>query len=172
MRAAVAWLVVVFLTATAVWFVWPSSSAPAHAGAILVLNGNDNRYRAELGIRLAEQKVAPVLLYSEGGYTPPSRYAPYCPKIPAVHVICFAPRPARTVGEINFAEQYARGHGITSLVVVAGHSQGTRAGVLARRCFSGRSYVVDAGERWFQVPFEAAYEWGALTKALFVDTGC
>lgn len=163
---------VIFLTATAVWFVWPSSSYPARAGAILVLNGSGNGARAQLGIALAEKKVAPVLLYSLGDYSPPSEYPPYCPKIPGTQVVCFSPQPSRTIGEIAYAEHYAASHGITSLVIVAGHAQGTRARLLARRCFTGRSYVVVTGARWYQVPAQAAYEWGALTKALFFDTGC
>lgn len=171
-RAAAAWFLIIVIVTSVEWFVWPTSSYPAHADAILVLNGNDNRARAELGIRLAERKVAPVLLYSLGGYRAPSEYPPYCPEIPAVRVVCFTPDPARTVGEVSYAERYARSHGMTSIVIVAGHSQGTRAALLARRCFTGRSYVADASEPWSQVPFEVTYEWGAITKALFIDTGC
>ncbi|HMC40855.1 MAG TPA: hypothetical protein VKI19_14415, partial [Acidimicrobiales bacterium] len=125
----VAWPVLVFLSASAFLFVWPRSDHPARAGAILVLNGPDNAARARLGMELAREGVAPVLMYSQGAYQP-SRYAPYCPRLPAVTVVCFVPSPPRTVGEIDFAARYAAAHGIGSLLVVAGRAQSARARML------------------------------------------
>jgi uncharacterized SAM-binding protein YcdF (DUF218 family) len=111
---------------------------------------------------------APVLLFSQGAY----RSEP-CPHVRGVRVVCFEPRPARTVGEITFAARYEEERGWHSLIVVSGHTQATRARVLVTRCFRGSAVVLPAPQPpWMEVPYQVLYEWGALAKALVVDTGC
>ncbi len=158
--------VVVFLTASGVLFVWPRSDRPEPAGAILSLNGPMESTRAALAVSLAERGLAPVLIFSEGHPGGP------CPEVPGVEVVCFAPHPARTVGEISFAARYARAHGIESMIVVSGHSQTTRARLLVARCYRGRVMVVASPTSWWRLPYEVVYEWGAMAKALVVDRGC
>ena len=156
----------VFLVASGVLFVWPRSDQPEPAGAILSLNGPMESARAAVAISLAERGLAPVLLFSEGHPNGP------CPEVAGVDVVCFAPQPARTVGEISFAAAYARKHGIDSMIVVAGHTQTTRARLLSARCFAGRTMVVASPESWWRLPYDVLYEWGAMFKALVVDRGC
>ena len=155
-----------FLAASAALFVWPRSDQPGPAGAILSLNGPVEKSRAALAVSLAEKGLAPVLLFSQGHPNGP------CPEVPGVEVVCFAPRPARTVGEISYAARYARRHGIDSMIVVAGHTQTTRARLLAARCFPGRTMVVASSTTWRHLPYGVIYEWGAMVKALLVDRGC
>ena len=64
--AAIAILVVGFLTASSVLFVWPATDQPRHVDAIVSLNGTDEADREGLAISLAEKGYAPVLLFSEG----------------------------------------------------------------------------------------------------------
>lgn len=157
---------VAFLVASAVLFVWPSSDRLRPAGAIVSLNGQDENVRLALAESLAKRGYAPVLLISRGaGWAS-------CPDLPRIKVVCFIPHPSRTVGEVDFAARYARKHGITSLIFVAGHAQTTRARLLAHRCFSGQSMVVASAIPWSQMPYQVLYEWGAMLKATLVDRGC
>jgi hypothetical protein len=156
-----------FVVASSVVFVWPDASKPQRVNAILSLNGVDEAAREQRAISLAEDGYAPVLLFSQGAY----RTTP-CPTVPKVTVVCFEPDPARTVGEVEFAANYARSRGWTSLMVVPGRAQTFRARLLMERCFSGRVVVVAGPAQLSRLPLEVIYEWGALGKALFVDRHC
>jgi uncharacterized SAM-binding protein YcdF (DUF218 family) len=160
-------LLAAFVISSSVLFVWPASDQPQHVDAILSLNGTDEAAREGRGISLAEEGYAPVLLFSQGAYgsTP-------CPRVPKVLVVCFTPVPARTLGEVQFAAHYLTARGWRSLMVVPGRAQATRARLLMRRCFSGRLEIVPAPAQLLHLPFEVAYEWGALAKALFTDRRC
>jgi hypothetical protein len=164
----VASLALAFIISSAVLFVWPTAGRPQHVDAILSLNGSDEPAREKAAAILAEQGYAKVLLFSQGAY-----YSTPCPDVPRVLVVCFEPRPARTVGEIHFAAEYLRAHGWHSLLIVPGPAQATRARLLMRRCFSGRLVVVRAPSVPLpHLAFDVIYEWGALAKALFVDRSC
>lgn len=156
----------VFVIASAVLFVWPAAEHPRHVGAILSLNGEDESAREGRAIALAEEGYAPVLLFSQG------HFATACPSVPRVKVVCFIPVPNRTVGEVRFAANYARQHDLSSLMIVPGRTQTTRARVLVRRCFSGQVVMVPASVPLLAIPFEVVYEWGALAKALLLDRHC
>ena len=162
--AAIAILVVGFLTASSVLFVWPATDQPRHVDAIVSLNGTDEADREGLAISLAEKGYAPVLLFSEGPDP--------CPAIARVKVVCFWPVPGRTIGEARFAADYARRHDWHSLMIVSGRAQVTRARMLMKRCFSGQIVVVAAPFQLLHFPFEVMYEWGAVAKSLVLDRHC
>lgn len=167
LSVAAAVLLLAFLTASSLLFVWPASDRPQHVDAILSLNGADEAAREREAVSLAEAGYSHVLLFSQGNY----RSTP-CPRVPRVHVVCFWPHPARTTGEVEFGAAYARRHGYDSLMVIPGRAQATRSRLLMRRCFSGQLVVVPAPAQVFHLPFEVLYEWGALIKALVVDRQC
>ena len=149
-------------------FVWPASDQPRHVEAILSLDGSNEQLRLARTVALARAGYAKVLLFSQGAY----RSEP-CPKVAGIRVVCFVPRPARTVGEIEFAARYEAQRAWHSLMVVPGHAQATRARVLLARCFKGRAVVVPAAAPpVLDLAYQVAYEWGALVKALFIDSGC
>ena len=155
------------LIASAVLFVFPASDHPRHADAILSLNGENEAAREALSISLARRGFAPVLLFSQGNsHTTP------CPAVQGVRVICFEARPDRTAGEVEFATRLAHRSRWTSLLMVPGRAQATRARMLLERCFSGRITVVPAPVPVLDEPYQIAYEWGALAKALVVDRHC
>ena len=156
----------VFVVASAVLFVWPAADHPRPVGAILSLNGEDESARESQAIALAEKGYAPVLLFSQG------HFATACPSVPRVKVVCFIPVPNRTVGEVRFAADYAKQHDLSSLMIVPGRAQTTRARVLIRRCFPGQVVMVPASVPLLAIPFEVVYEWGALAKALLLDRHC
>lgn len=165
--AAFACLCVMFGAATARVLVWPVQSVPSTASAIVMLAGPGDRM--SLALRLAAGHKAPVLVVSRGwlGYGGP------CPApTPGVRTICFDPSPGNTRGEAEYMGALAKRYGWRSVILVASRPQAARAELLAGRCFGGAIYVaagpVDA-RSW---PYEIAYGWGALFKAVFMDRAC
>jgi uncharacterized SAM-binding protein YcdF (DUF218 family) len=92
--------------------------------------------------------------------------------VPGVKIICFAPDPRNTRGEAEFASRLAKQYGWRSVVLVTTAEQDTRARLIMRRCYGGSVYVVTAPVPWPQVPYQIAYGWGALFKALVLVRGC
>ena len=97
---------------------------------------------------------------------------PCPPPQPGVKVICFDPNPADTLGEAEFVGRLAKQYGWGSVVVVASRPQATRARILMERCFSGPVYVATASLPLLSWPYQIAYGWGALAKALIVHRSC
>jgi hypothetical protein len=161
-------LLAAFVALSCALFVWPAADRPKHVGIVLSLNGRNENLREQRALALVREGYAPVLLFSEGNYP----QVP-CPTVPRVLVVCFLPRPARTVGEIEFAARYAAHYGWHSIMVVPGRTQATRARLLMARCFKGHTVVVPAAAPpFFDLLAQVAYEWGALTKALVLQPGC
>ena len=52
------------------------------------------------------------------------------------------------------------------MVLVTTRAQDTRARILVRRCFGGSIYVMTASLPSGSWPYQIAYGWGALLKAL------
>jgi hypothetical protein len=165
--ASVAALVVAFGLVTARLFVWPAQGTPARVSAIVMLAGPGNRLAVAL--RLAGEHRAPILVVSQGqhGYSGP------CPApVPGVKLICFDPNPGDTRGEAEFAGQLAKRYHWTSVVLVTSRAQDTRGRILMGRCFGGPVYVVTAPLPLDSWPYQIAYGWGALIKALVLYRGC
>ncbi len=165
--ATVLALSVVFSAATAWLLVWPAQGMPAQVSAIVMLAGPGDRMPSAL--RLATEHRAPVLVVSQGylGYGSP------CPaRPPGVTLICFEPNPASTRGEAEYVGRLARQRHWSSLVLVVSRPQATRARILLERCFSGPVYVSTAPISPGSWPYEIAYGWGALLKALVVHRAC
>ena len=95
-------LLAAFVALSCVLFVWPAANRPQHVGIVLSLNGSNENLREQRALALVREGYAPILLFSEGHYP----QVP-CPKVPHVLVVCFEPKPARTVGEVEFAAHYA-----------------------------------------------------------------
>jgi uncharacterized SAM-binding protein YcdF (DUF218 family) len=160
-------VVLAFGVVTARLFVWPAQGMPASVSAIVMLAGPGDRL--PVALRLARQHRAPVLVVSRGwqGYAGP------CPAATAgVKLICFDPNPGTTRGEAEFAGQLAKRYHWRSVVLVATRAQDTRARIIAGRCFSGSIYLVTASLPWDNWPYQLAYQWAALVKALVLDRAC
>lgn len=156
-----------FVLLTARLFVWPAQGMPAHVSAIVMLAGPGNRLPAAL--QLAREHRAPVLVVSQGqhGYGGP------CPApTPGVKLICFEPDPGDTRGEAEFIGRLAKQYHWSSVVLVTIGSQDTRARMLVERCFGGSTYVVTAPLPLGSWPYQIAYGWGSLIKALVVYRSC
>ncbi len=160
-------LVVVFGVATALLFVWPAHGMPPRVDAIVMLAGPGDRLT--LAMQLAQDQRAPVLVVSQGweGYG-----GPCPPMLRGVKTVCFDPDPGDTRGEAEFVGKLARQHGWHSVVLVTTPAQDTRARVILRRCFSGSIYVVTTSLPLGDWPYQIAYGWGALLKALVLQRAC
>jgi hypothetical protein len=140
---------------------------PSRVDAIVMLDSPG--YPLEFTLRLAEQHRAPFLVISQG-----IRVArDPCPRqVSGVTLICFNPVPPTTRGEAEFVGQLAKKYHWRSIAVVAITPQDTRARLRVKRCFPGQVYVVTAPIRASIWPYQIAYEWAALVKALVVERGC
>lgn len=160
-------LVVAFGVATARLLVWPAQGMPSQVSAIVMLAGPGDRLPAAL--KLAREHRAPMLVVSQGqhGYGGP------CPAAtPGVKLICFDPDPGNTRGEAEYAGRLAREYHWTSVVLVTTRAQDTRARILMGRCFGGQVYAVTGSLPLGSWPYQIAYEWGALFKALAMYRSC
>jgi hypothetical protein len=152
---------------TARLFIWPDQGMPARVSAIVMLDRPGNTVGAALS--LARQHRAPYLVISEGSYL--SGYG--CPSpIPRVKLICFNPVPATTQGEAEFVGRLAKKYHWQSIAVVTITPQDSRARLRMERCFSGPVYVVTRPVALASWPYEIAYEWGAMIKALVFQRSC
>ena len=160
-------MVVALVAASARLFVWPAQGMSARVSAIVMLSGPGDRLPE--AVTLAREHRAPLLVVSRGheGYGGP------CPaKIPGVTLICFDPNPASTRGEAEVIGRLARRYHWRSVVLVTSRFQDTRARLRVGRCFGGKIYVVTVSQPLLDWPYQIAYEWGALFKALVLQRSC
>jgi hypothetical protein len=156
-----------FGVATGRMLVWPTQGMPARVSAIVMLAGPGDRL--PLARQLARQRQAPMLVVSQGwhGYG-----GPCAPATPGIKVICFEPDPGDTRGEAEFAGRLAKRYRWRSVVLVTVREQDMRARIRVQRCFGGPVYVVTVSPPWYDWPYQIAYEWGALFKALVLQRAC
>jgi hypothetical protein len=142
---------------------------PSHVDAIVMLAGPGNRLPA--AVRLAAGGKAPVLVVSQGylGYGGP---CPAASLVPKVRVVCFDPNPPDTRGEVEFVANLAKRNDWRSVALVMTPEQDTRARIMMERCYNGSVYVVTASQPLSQWPYQIAYGWGALLKAVLVTRSC
>jgi hypothetical protein len=140
---------------------------PASVSAIVMLAGPGNRL--PVALQLAREHRAAVLVVSQGqhGYG-----GPCPPTTPGVKLICFDPNPGDTRGEAEFVGRLAKRYHWSSVVLVTAPEQDTRARIMMERCFSGSIYVITASLPLGSWPYQIAYEWGALFKALVLHRAC
>jgi len=167
--AVLAVMVIALAAATARLFVWPERGMPARVSAIVMFNGPGDRL--DTALDLAWQHRAPFVVIARG-----SDYWGHgsvcAPRIPGVTVICFNPDPATTQGEAEFVGRLARKYHWQSVALVTITPQDTRARLRVGRCFAGPVYVMTAPMPRSAWPYQIAYEWGALVKALIFQRSC
>jgi hypothetical protein len=166
MSAALA-LILTFAAMTALLLVWPPQGMTARVSAIVMLSGPG--VRLPVALQLADDHRAPVLVVSQGyeGYGSP------CPPPPqGVQLICFDPVPPTTRGEAEYIGRLATKYHWTSIVVVTSRPQAIRARMLVERCFTGATYSATGPLPMRSWPYQIAYGWAALAKALLMDRTC
>jgi uncharacterized SAM-binding protein YcdF (DUF218 family) len=173
----VAALVVAWLVACLVLFVWPwaEASHPARSDAVVVLSGGENR-RLDPALRLVERGVAPVLAISGAFLDPKWRKAHRLCRgeegPTRFRVLCFTPRPYSTRGEARAIAGLARARGWDHVVVVTSTFHLTRAQMLIARCYRGGLSLVGTSSPWWKLPEEWASETGKLLVQLTVERTC
>lgn len=139
-------------------FVFPASSTPAHADAVVVLAGGEGE-RLDRGLELVREGVAPNLVVSTG----PNRL---CATEHEFTVYCFLPDPDDTRGEAEAIGRIAAREGWRHLVLVTSDYHATRARLLVERCFSGTLDVSAAhsDKGPLSLLWAIAHEWGGLVE--------
>jgi hypothetical protein len=156
-----------FCVATAELLIWPDRGMPPSVSAIVMLDGPG--HPLNMALRLAAQRRALYLVVSQGI---PVAHDPCPPTPPGVTLICFHPDPATTRGEAEFVGQLAKKYHWSSIAVVVTRPQASRARLRFARCFPGQIYVMTAPIKFRLWPYEIAYEWGALAKAVAFQRTC
>jgi uncharacterized SAM-binding protein YcdF (DUF218 family) len=163
--AIVAVVVVIFIGFTARLFVWPDLNAPVHADAIVVLGGAGPRI--EEGFTLAKEGLAPLLVFSI------SRIQQCIPSTAQTTIRCFHANPLSTRGEARAIRTLAARYHLHRIILVVSTPQATRARLRVGRCYRGQILVTAVSPGGPVAWIEAlAYEWGALFKALVLQTSC
>jgi uncharacterized SAM-binding protein YcdF (DUF218 family) len=140
-------------------FVFPASSTPAHADAVVVLAGGDGE-RLDRGLELIRQGVSSNLVVSTGPDA-------LCGAQHDFAVYCFLPHPDDTRGEAEAIGRIAQREGWEHLVLVTSDYHATRARLLLGRCFSGTIDVSAARSSHAPLPLLSAiaHEWGGLIES-------
>ena len=146
-------------------FVYPASSTPAHADAVVVLAGGEGE-RLDKGLQLVQDGVAPNLVVSTG----PDEL---CTGRHPFSVYCFLPHPDDTRGEAEAVGRIAAQHGWQHIVLVTSDYHATRARILVERCFAGTVDVSAAHSSKGPLPllWAIGHEWGGLIESA-IHRGC
>jgi uncharacterized SAM-binding protein YcdF (DUF218 family) len=161
-------LIALFAAATARLFIWSPTDAPTRVDAVVALGGDPGQRRAHEAIDLVSSGFASVAVISLGG-----RRAVACPSHSAkVRVICFRANPLDTRGEAEYVSRLARARHWDQLIVVSERSQSTRARMVFKRCTAAHLHMVPVSDPLSHLPYDVAYEWGALVKALVLERSC
>jgi uncharacterized SAM-binding protein YcdF (DUF218 family) len=139
-------------------FIFPASSTPAHADAVVVLAGGDGE-RLDKGLELVREGVASNLVVSTG----PDKL---CGSRQDFAVYCFLPDPDDTRGEAEAIGRIAEREGWQHLVLVTSDYHATRARILVERCFPGAVDVSSAhsGKGPLPLLWAIGHEWGGLIE--------
>jgi uncharacterized SAM-binding protein YcdF (DUF218 family) len=149
-------------------FVWPPTDKPTKVDAIVALGGDPGQLRAKEALSLARQGYAPVAVVSLGG----QKAAPCPHPVPGVELICFRADPLDTRGEAEYVSRLVARRHWHRIIVVSERSQATRARMLFKRCTPAQLVMVPVTDPRIRLPYDVAYEWGALVKALTVARTC
>lgn len=157
-------------------FRYPTTDQPGPVDAVVMLAGGGPRVdkAVELGVDLG---LADTVVFAST-WVPDQRVWAARPcnssgraRMADTTAICFQPDPASTRGEVREIARMAKENDWTSIIVVASTDQITRARMLLNRCWDGEATFVGVSHDQPFV-FRAAYEWGAITKALIVNRSC
>ncbi|WP_306364757.1 YdcF family protein [Nocardia sp. CC227C] len=168
---AIALLCAAVVYVGALWpvFVRPRVDTPRPADAILVLGGAHDG-REELGLGLAHDGVAPLVLISD-----PYEHSPLVNRIChggySFAVECFDPEPRTTRGEGRYLAERARAEGWRRVIVVTFTPHISRTRYILGKCWDGELLVVDARPRigplrWM---YQYAYQTAGYLKAFAED---
>ena len=156
-----AWLVVAILL-----FVVHHDDAPAHADAVVVLQGS--KTRLPVGYRLMQEGYAPLLLVSRGSKLAIEHRL--CDGETRFEVVCFSASSTR--GEARTVSRIARERHLDSLDVVTSQFHVFRARRIFERCYDGELHMVGSGQTWWLIPKYMVGETAKLAYQSLFARGC
>jgi uncharacterized SAM-binding protein YcdF (DUF218 family) len=164
-------VLIAWVVAVAVLFVWPPRHGTQHADAAVVLAGGRGSRLAH-GVELVRRGTAPVLVVSDGWSPTWPEANRFCAGRPApVPVVCFHPDPYSTRGEARAFARLAARRGWKSVVLVSSRYHLVRARMLFERCFDGSVSTAGSGDVLDRV-LAAPIETLKLGYALLVRRRC
>jgi uncharacterized SAM-binding protein YcdF (DUF218 family) len=144
----------------------PETDSPARADAVVVLVGGQGE-RLTKALELIHADTAPTLVIANGDDPKWAEANRLCRGISSFEVVCLRPDPDNTRGEARALGSLTERRGWQSLVVVTSTYHVTRARLLVRRCYAGKSFVAappSAGA--FRMFLNVSREWAALARSL------
>ena len=159
---------------TARWFIWPVSSHPRQADAIIVLGGGAGERYAK-GMELLKAGVSDVIVFSTGlrrnRYREMDNVWDLCDAgSTKFKLYCVVASPDSTEGEAETVNRLAVEHGWKSLALVTSDHHMVRASVWFNRCFDGKVYRIVATAP--TTKHNVTHEWAGLVQALVLDRSC
>jgi uncharacterized SAM-binding protein YcdF (DUF218 family) len=166
-------LVVAWLVATALLFVWPSSADPGKADAVVVLSGGRDT-RLDPALRLMQRDVAPVLVISGAAFdTRWKKARNLCAHgARGFRVLCFNPNPYSTRGEARQIARLAEQHGWQRIDVVTSRYHIFRARLVIERCYHRRLAMIGTDYPLRTAVTSWLSEWGKLAVQLTAERSC
>ncbi len=154
-------------------FLWPSTSTPARADAVVLFVGGKGERLTE-ALKLVRAGVAKNLVIPNG--TRPTWPAAnrLCRGAQDFKVFCPTPEPDTTRGESRAISTVAKQQGWDNLVLVTSTYHVTRARILLSRCFEGDIHTV-AADPGVAIPrhiTRITHEVAGLAEAMLVNSGC
>ena len=152
-------------------FVWPPSSHPERADAVVVLSG-DHGERLPRALELMRLGVAPTLVVA--GEPDMVLTLQTCQEPQPFEVVCLRPRPDSTRAEARSTGRLAATRGWERMVVVTTTHHQTRAELLFGRCFDGRvdSVGADPPYGWRFSLRAVVHEVLGMGQALVLERSC
>ncbi len=173
-RARSAWAVlgvVVVALVAGLWpvYVRPQVDLPEKADAILVLGGAHDG-REKLGLRLAGEGYAPLVLFSDP-YENSALVNRICHSRYSFQVVCFDPSPRTTRGEGRELAELAASAGWRRVIVITFTPHISRARYILGKCWDGEVLMMDPQlrlslARW---AYDYVYQSVGYVKAVFED---
>jgi uncharacterized SAM-binding protein YcdF (DUF218 family) len=166
-------LLLAWIAATLVLFVFPSTDPPGKADAVVVLSGGRNS-RLDPALKLMREGVAPVLVISGSGLDPDWTEARrLCAKgASGFRVLCFDPSPYSTRGEAEELTRLAQQHGWRKVDVVTSRYHVFRARMVIERCYRRRLAMIGTSATPWDTFVSWFSEWGKLLYQLTAQRSC
>jgi uncharacterized SAM-binding protein YcdF (DUF218 family) len=152
-------------------FVWPPSSRPERADAVVVLSG-DHGERLPRALRLMRAGAAPTLVVA--GEPDMLLTLQMCQEPQPFEVVCLRPDPDSTRAEARSTGRLAASRGWERIVVVTTTHHQTRAHLMFRRCFEGHVDAVGADPPydWRFSLRQVVHEVLGMSHALILERSC
>jgi len=153
--------------ATVKFILRPETDSPERADAVAVLAGGQGERLAK-ALQLIQTGTAPALVISNGADPKWPEANRLCSGTSTFEVICFRPDPDNTRGEARALASLAESRRWQSLLVVTSTYHVTRARLLLRRCYAGKTSVLAAPSSAgaFRMFLNVTREWAGLARSL------